>query len=69
MAYSAYQYKGGELYPENASMMVIDSPSDLSGVNIDVLAPGSRALDCSSGNEYILSPSKQWRQISAIPTN
>jgi hypothetical protein len=60
MAYSAYQYSGGILYPEHASQIVIDSASDLESINLDALAPGSQALDCSTGDTYILSPGKEW---------
>ena len=60
MAFSAFQYTGGELYPEHASQLVIDSPADLESLNLDVLAPGSRVIDCSSGDVWILSPSKEW---------
>ena len=69
MAYSAFQYNGGVLYPGRASQLVIDSAADLADINVEVLAPGSRTIDCATGDTYILSPGKEWRQISAIPTN
>ena len=63
MAYSAYQYSGGILYPEHASQIVIDSSADLADIDLDVVAPGTRVVDCSSGSMYILSPSKQWKLV------
>ena len=50
-----------QTYEHPTNEYVLDSAADLSSIEEE--EPGSTAIDCATGNLYILSPSKEWREI------
>lgn len=52
-----------QTYEHPTNEYVLDSAADLEAIDTEKEWPGSTAIDCATGNLYILSPSKEWKEI------